>query len=58
MWSVESNMTKVLLNIQTCNKQYLFTQGMWSEEPSMIMVLKQVIKNINLPKVFDLWNQA
>ena len=39
MWSVESNMTKVLFNIQTCNKQYLFTEGIRSEEPGMTNVL-------------------
>ena len=39
MWSVESNMTKVLFNIQTCNKKYLFTHGIWSKEPDMTKVL-------------------
>ena len=36
-------MTNVQFNIHTCNKEYLF---------------KHVIKNINLPKVCGLRNQA
>ena len=32
-------MTNVLFNIQTSNQEYLFAQGIWSEEPGMTKVL-------------------
>ena len=32
-------MTNVFFNFQTSNQEYLFTQGIWSEEPGMANVL-------------------
>ena len=32
-------MANVLFNIQTSNQEYLFTLGIWSEEPGMTKVL-------------------
>ena len=39
MWSKELDIAKVLFNTQESDLTYQFTQGMWSDEPSMTKVL-------------------